>query len=125
MGEGNRQQFSCSTETNEKRSAKRRKVEELFTCNKCKRLYKQKKRYEQQIESCAVNLMEGDTIQRALRMAHTMFYYENEVKGFTRHQFHPPLAKVAFDLERDCRVIKRGWGRRPKRGQALGENTTV
>lgn len=101
-----------------KNPLKRQKVSHSFTCKKCGNEYKHRKKYDEHVRRCTRDTGEGVTLQRALKMAHTMVYLENEMNIYTRHDSHPLLSLVQVDGEEYRRTVKRGWARRPKWGQA-------
>lgn len=81
----------------------------MFECVRCKRTYRRRHVYEGHIASCNEERNMGDTIQRAMAIAHDAVYKENTVKTYGRFDVNPKLVKVCFNSDTDSRTVSVGW----------------
>lgn len=59
--------------------SKRWKLAHSFTCSTCGGVYKQKKKFDEHQNCCTEQVGLGYTLQRALKMAHSIVYLDNDL----------------------------------------------
>lgn len=94
-----------------------------WRCSICEQAYSIKAHFDVHVKNCEPPPIGGCTIQRAFLIAHSMIFEEQSIRIYTRNERNPALGKVQFDPATDCWIVKRGFARRPKWVDALGENT--
>lgn len=75
--------------------------------------------FTEHVDICNDDKNAGDTMKRAIAVAHDFVYKENNIQVYGRMDPNPKLALARFNEEADCRKVNIGWTKRPK---MRGEN---
>lgn len=94
----------------------------VYTCAGCRMTYVRKALYDKHRSQCTVTKVEGDSLQRVLRIADNFINEERSIQWYTRHEENPKLALVAAPEAAEYRTVRTGWARRPKWGQAMSDS---
>lgn len=76
----------------------------FMKCEKFRKRFRRKTVYEAHILKCVDDKTGGDTMERAIEMAHDIVYKETCVQKCGRQDVNPKLAAVLFNADTDCRT---------------------
>lgn len=104
---------------------KRWKHTTVYTCNRCLRRYRTRRRLDEHIESCEIVMMDKKTVSSALRIASDTIFHADEKVIYSRADKNPVLCEVDVDVDRIGLSLNKGWAQKPKRGCGLGTNNVA
>lgn len=101
------------------------KQDASFVCGRCGNRYVLRRAFDEHANKCSYEIVNGSSVQRAVNLAHAMIYLDKTVECYGRHDCNPNMEGIEVDLNCDQRVLQKGWGRKPKWGEALADDNDV
>lgn len=94
-------------------------------CERCGTVYWKKGCREEHEKQCSYEKVEGNSLQRAMKLAHSMIYLDKTVEVYTKHDKHPLMKDLLTNTDGYSRRLCVGWARRPKKGKSMGCDTAI
>lgn len=109
------------SENNGCSASKRMREAKMFMCNRCGMRYLQEVSFKKHESNCSYVRINGRSIERTLNLAYDMIYVDKTVETYGRHEKNPILSDINFEAKSYCKAADKGWAKRPKWGEGMGE----